>query len=94
MQKATLHFEDNPIITELVSEVKALRALIEGKLIQNTVSEPPVSRKVVMQRLGTTASTLLKLEKKGKITKLRFGRLAFYDFAQVVASMKRPNIKR
>ena len=92
MIKETLRFEDMPaLITDLVTEVKALRLLFEDRIQHMTPKEPPVSRKVVMERLGTTAPTLLSLERAGKITKLRLQRRAFYNFSEVVAAMKKPN---
>ena len=91
MHQDTPRLEDVPrMIAELFGEVKDLRKLFEEKIQHMAPKEPPVKRKVVMQRLGTTAPTLLALERSGKITKYRNGRIALYDFQEVVGALKKP----
>jgi hypothetical protein len=95
MQKETYRFDDVPaFMANMCERLQRLEDLIESKLLVNTPKEPPVTRQEVLRRLKTTAPTLIKWEREGKVTKLRIGRIAYYQFSECLSAMKRPNTYR
>ena len=51
----------------------------------------PITRQVLMERLGITEGTVLKCERQGSIPVIRIGGSVRYDYEAVLESLKQTN---
>ena len=49
----------------------------------------PINRKELIKRLGTSAPTLIRLEKKGIIPSIRLGGKILYDWNKVIEALEK-----
>lgn len=62
---------------------------IDANQIQHTEKSIPINRKELIRRLGSSAPTIIRLEKKGVIPVLRLGGKVLYDWNKVMESLER-----